>query len=386
MEATYFDKFTNTQKKFYDIIKRDIEELAGKDRGSLLHFNRLGSSFSQYLTDFKQNRVQESLYVLYDEGYPDSIIEQYRQAAIEQKFQDYVSILSFEICNRKVFNVDTNLVEHLAQTSLEANSEFARLPFDACMFTFSSPLVIKSYCNLVKKPVPKSLSSINVFAVNLSTNMKFVSKLPANAKKSILFNTYHIIENIEEFDMFTRSLPIQENKSIDEILKTEWKSDYKELAGIDEYDTDSGTTFYRILLNTILYLNSNDVDMIERISPHKALIQKMKELGHVPKNNKSKKLINKKNNIKEKMKKYSSLNYAVLGKKLGKIKIIKPNINWKNNNEITGVKIGTRFMVRGHWRNQPYGTEMTERKLIWIKPYFKGPDMAALINKPYDVI
>jgi hypothetical protein len=48
-------------------------------------------------------------------------------------------------------------------------------------------------------------------------------------------------------------------------------------------------------------------------------------------------------------------------------------------------KIDKRFIVRGHWKRQPYGPEESLRKLIFIKPYFKGPDMAELINKPYEV-
>jgi|SRR5262245_21395450 len=33
--------------------------------------------------------------------------------------------------------------------------------------------------------------------------------------------------------------------------------------------------------------------------------------------------------------------------------------------------------VRGHWRQQPFGPGRLERRLIWIRPYQKGPDMAA---------
>jgi hypothetical protein len=40
-------------------------------------------------------------------------------------------------------------------------------------------------------------------------------------------------------------------------------------------------------------------------------------------------------------------------------------------------------MVRGHWRRQSHGPESQDRKLIWIRPYYKGPDLAATINKPY---
>jgi hypothetical protein len=39
-----------------------------------------------------------------------------------------------------------------------------------------------------------------------------------------------------------------------------------------------------------------------------------------------------------------------------------------------------RWMVRGHWRNQPYGTGRELRKLIWIDPFVKGPD-----DRPLDI-
>lgn len=34
--------------------------------------------------------------------------------------------------------------------------------------------------------------------------------------------------------------------------------------------------------------------------------------------------------------------------------------------------ISSRFWVRGHWRQQPYGIERKQKKHIWIKPYVKG--------------
>ena len=39
-----------------------------------------------------------------------------------------------------------------------------------------------------------------------------------------------------------------------------------------------------------------------------------------------------------------------------------------------------RWMVRGHWRLQPYGPKRALRKPTWIDPYVKGPE-----DKPLDV-
>ncbi len=36
-----------------------------------------------------------------------------------------------------------------------------------------------------------------------------------------------------------------------------------------------------------------------------------------------------------------------------------------------------RWLVRGHWRNQPCGPNRTQRRPVWINPHVKGPD-----NKP----
>jgi hypothetical protein len=37
-----------------------------------------------------------------------------------------------------------------------------------------------------------------------------------------------------------------------------------------------------------------------------------------------------------------------------------------------------RWLVDGHWRNQPCGPQMQDRKLTWIAPFVKGPD-----DKPF---
>jgi len=38
-------------------------------------------------------------------------------------------------------------------------------------------------------------------------------------------------------------------------------------------------------------------------------------------------------------------------------------------------------MVRGHWRRP--AKKWTDQRLRWIEPYWKGPEMAAVIEKAY---
>ena len=46
-----------------------------------------------------------------------------------------------------------------------------------------------------------------------------------------------------------------------------------------------------------------------------------------------------------------------------------------------GRKLLHRFMVRGHWRRP--AKNWKEQRMIWIGPYWKGPDIAAVIEKTY---
>lgn len=48
-------------------------------------------------------------------------------------------------------------------------------------------------------------------------------------------------------------------------------------------------------------------------------------------------------------------------------------------------KYARKWLVRRHWRNQACGKNMSEHKLIWIKPYIKGNEENELIEKNYKV-
>jgi len=48
-------------------------------------------------------------------------------------------------------------------------------------------------------------------------------------------------------------------------------------------------------------------------------------------------------------------------------------------------RIGKRFMVRGHWRNQACGTGREDRVRKWIKPYVKGPEEGQAFSRIYQV-
>lgn len=49
-----------------------------------------------------------------------------------------------------------------------------------------------------------------------------------------------------------------------------------------------------------------------------------------------------------------------------------------------GYRISSRFIVRGHWRNQACGKDRLDRRRIWIQPYWKGPaDATEALERAY---
>lgn len=65
----------------------------------------------------------------------------------------------------------------------------------------------------------------------------------------------------------------------------------------------------------------------------------------------------------------------------GKIEISRVR-NFQKLERVASVKrILHRFMVRGHWRCA--AAKWTDQRIRWIEPYWKGPDIAAVVEREY---
>lgn len=43
-----------------------------------------------------------------------------------------------------------------------------------------------------------------------------------------------------------------------------------------------------------------------------------------------------------------------------------------------GSQINVQVLVAGHWKNQPHGPRMSLRKMMWVEPYWRGPEEAPI--------
>lgn len=138
----------------------------------------------------------------------------------------------------------------------------------------------------------------------------------------------------------------------------------------DEQFYQDGLLFFRILINAILYVSSVRAETNEVASPHEGLDEKLK-------NTKSSL---ERRDIYRNAQKSSRLPFILVGASVPELQSddAPAESAFRKN-------ISVRFTVRGHWRKQPYGPGSVERRLQFIQPYFKGPEMADLVNKPYIV-
>ncbi len=388
LPLTYYDILEKRNDDFFfECINNELEYL----KNFQIVENTVDAKFfGDYLTTFTTTFVEQSKDSLRNMGvYDESVIHRYVSdfmesssefnALIFQRTTDYLFALNFINCHKKTFYIQDNLVEHLAQTKLNAGAKLLELPFECCLFVLTSKMAIDAFYAFQENNLEIDYETpITVCATSI--NYKHGKKL--------MFHCWHAKNTQTTYSTVKRDVFIHDDWSIEQALHTDWdviskqygnddEIPYKYIFGFGNTDSDElfyneGLTFFRILINAVLYVASNDADIIERISPRNVKLPNIKSPLKMKK-------------YKKRISRFSKLTYQSLGESLPPIVIDKVQCAQTTNGNNKEIKSIKRFIVRGHWRNQPCGINREENKLIWIKPYYKGPDLAELINKQYIV-
>lgn len=289
----------------------------------------------------------------------------------------YQCLFNFVSQGKKTFYFAEPLVERMSVTEMDAPSEFLHLPYPACMFVLNDPVSQEAFKN-----IGETHSDVN------APITVYAYERPYLGCRKIVFAIYQTKgDTVHSF--VKRELLIHPDWRIEQSLQTDWGklqeqpeetlnedslADFLGLADDDSRFYHQGLPFFRILVNGILYLASNEPDVRDLASP----IEEVEaELSKATSRGKRKKL-------KNEAAKSSALDGTAVGGRLERIHI------HKHAGKSTGVSragsmIAKRFFVRGHWRNQAHGPKHSLRKLTYIPPYIKGPEASELINKPYVV-
>jgi hypothetical protein len=303
---------------------------------------------------------------------------------------EYHCLVNFALSGKKTFYFSDNLSDHLVNTEINLKAKFINLPFESCMFVFTSKNAINAMHNFRGNAGRWDINTLGLdYAAPISAFITMFPGSPELPGRKLMICACHARPPKKSYLMLKRELYLDEAWTLEEALHTDWENltpndlgigisadrdkDVIEPLGDEKFYTD-GLVFYRMILNSILYLSSDQAEQASKESPRAEVEAKAQSAPSMAKRRK----------ILQAGGKYSELDYAEVGQSVGPIVIHKAETN-ANTSLGVGKKPMVRFMVRGHWRHQPCGIERQERKIIWIRPFFKGPDLAAIVNKPYIV-
>ena len=294
---------------------------------------------------------------------------------------NYQSVFNFERFDRKTFYLTDAIVERLLVTDLDAPSDYLHLPFPSCMFVMDSALAKEALHGLFETEGERSDATITVYAYETAYR----------GLRKIVFAVFQSKGGRVPF-FAKRELLIHPDWRIEDSLKTDWDQLYGkypdweagagedtigdllgEQAGESVFYT-SGLPFFRLLVNAILYLASNDPDVKAMASPRSDLQKKLDSASSRA----------KKKRLRNAIGKSSHLDGSSVGSELQPINVHKIDSVPLGAQGVTGT-LTKRFLVRGHWRNQAHGAGLKQRKLMYIQPHFKGPEVGEIQNKPYVV-
>lgn len=308
---------------------------------------------------------------------------------------EFHSVLNFELSGKKTFYFNDNLSDHLANTDINMKADDIEMPFASCQFVYTSESVINAMHNIRGKKGRKDMNTggidykapVSVFVTLHDSNDE---NLPG---RKLVIVAFQARSPHKSYQILKRELYLGEGWTLEEALRTDWEeltpdsvqgglslslNETEDVVNEDVSDevfyTD-GLHFYRIILNSILYLDSDNAELIPERSTRSAVEDKAKGIASVPKRRKR---------LKEAAN-TSYLDYLDVGRSVQPIVIDKSRDSAGGGDSSGTNKSFARFIVRGHWKQQVHGPKFSLRKRIRIAPYYKGPEMADLVNKPYVV-
>ena len=272
---------------------------------------------------------------------------------------------------RKVVFVMPHLASRLAETELNVPCEAFRLPFPAFEMVFKDAGTVSALASAGNVPAHAAGDYVSAY-VHLES--REVGPTLCIAAMGISMDGQVPIS-------IMRHLAMTAGTTLEQALRTEWPVSDPEGQQIvrslmsgntnvaeedDKRFFGPGLAFVRTVVNAVLYMDSADPDISGPLHAGDRV-----PLVGVSSGARRRK--------ETELRKHSASEYIEVGGSFAD-----PELDGDPNAEAgTSASPESRFRVRGHYKSQAFGSGRTERKTIWILPYWKGPDMAEIVSKPY---
>ena len=259
-------------------------------------------------------------------------------------------MVNFELHRRKTFWVDESLAYMLDHTDLDVAGRELRVPFPSCALVFTDRHVLSlaermlagdGTCPLSGQPLRVATVYVTEEHLGEARTLEICFALDALGA-DLPHLVHHTIALEEDSPVETYLDSVAPRITVEPAVP-----DSNPLRGL-----------LRVAINAILYATSAGVDRQVRPAP-----------GHdakAPRHRPGPPLT------------YSSEEVYFLP---GAIEISRVRRMQELDRVPDGRTMLRRFMVRGHWRRA--ALQWTDQRMRWIQPYWKGPDMATIIERAY---
>lgn len=243
-------------------------------------------------------------------------------------------LVNLELHRRKTFQVDAPLVFLLERTDVDLSGRELRVPFPSFVVAFTDRHALSLGERLLARRAGDPLRGQVLRAITV-----FVTEHVAAGR------TLRIALAIDALgadlpSLVVHHVPAGEGTSLEEFLST-----------VSPAPADPERRLLRLVLGTILYATSAGVEPVLRPRGPgmrgKAAGPESDQVYFLP----------------------------------GTIDIRRVRALAELERAPGGRALLARFLVRGHWRRAP--ATWSDQRLRWIEPYWKGPDLAAVIEKAY---
>lgn len=304
---------------------------------------------------------------------------------------EYWALLEFKLAGEKVYRFSDALISQLAVTSSNVDCEFLKLPFRTVAFVSQAPLLINAM-HAVQRDNPGPPTDAPQDGVNYTIPVTIVLTLGSHPDLDVPVleirtwqgNAHHQLLNQR------RGLALLPGRSVEQALRTDWDAIRDEIAPhvelgqtvamrdreVDwDFDMEAfhgdGLFFYRLVVNMCLYITSSDPDLVPGIGPR------------LPKEQYDRLNRKERDSLKRSQSAASEYEFTDVGLNMAPIPI--PRLDHQDSGQTRrSGTLSVRFRVSAHWRHIR-AEDGSLLKRIWVRDHMKGPEMAQLVNRSFEV-
>lgn len=289
----------------------------------------------------KENTFIRALY-----GDPDALHEVLETSEL----MEFWAFVLWKRCGSQIFDLDPRLVLSFMETEINLDMDMLSMP--ASSLYIAIPPTCGLYFSTSDGLVPLDGVFVNVAEGRVEEHrdgvtrsfdgyISFAAMTPVmddGTKYAVRWSLPFLKDSTETFEHW--------------IVNHPWRR-------LSPQQLETAVKLSRVCINAMLYINSQDSDVTQERLPVSAR-DKLMRLKNIGKNKKiaAPPAVN--------------VRYSVVGRNIK----YDSTLEERDRADEETRKLTTRFVVRGHWRNQPCGEGRKERRLTWIAPHWKGPSLA----------